>query len=175
MSAKEKAAAAQDRAASKYYAHKNPNTRVAAATTPTVSGLQTLLQRLERLRQTSPSRWTARCPGHRDRNPSLTIRETDDGTVLLHCFGGCPVQRVVEAVGLNLSDLFPRNLHDHRRKRERQSFVANDVLSCIRRELAIVVVVASDLKVGRTLNEADDQRFLLAVERITGALEFANA
>jgi hypothetical protein len=175
MPTQTKAAPAADRAASKYYAHTNPNTRVAGRTTGAVSGLQTLLQRLERLRQTGPSRWTALCPGHRDRTPSLNIREADDGTILLHCFSGCQVQQVVEAVGLELSDLFPRHPHDHRRKRERQSFFATDVLRCIRRELAILVVVASDLKVGRTLNEADYQRFLLAVERITGALEFAHA
>jgi hypothetical protein len=34
--------------------------------------------------------WTARCPAHDDRNPSLSITEDRDGRVLLHCFAGCP-------------------------------------------------------------------------------------
>ena len=33
--------------------------------------------------------WTARCPAHDDRNPSLSICETADGLLLLKCFAGC--------------------------------------------------------------------------------------
>jgi hypothetical protein len=33
--------------------------------------------------------WMARCPAHRDRTPSLSIREADDGRLLLKCFAGC--------------------------------------------------------------------------------------
>ncbi|MCI4661659.1 MAG: toprim domain-containing protein [Neomegalonema sp.] len=32
--------------------------------------------------------WSARCPAHRDRNPSLSIGEGHDGTLLLHCHAG---------------------------------------------------------------------------------------
>jgi putative DNA primase/helicase len=33
--------------------------------------------------------WVARCPAHDDRTPSLSIRETHEGRVLLKCFAGC--------------------------------------------------------------------------------------
>jgi putative DNA primase/helicase len=33
--------------------------------------------------------WIARCPGDRDRTPSLSIRDTAHGGLLLHCFAGC--------------------------------------------------------------------------------------
>jgi hypothetical protein len=33
--------------------------------------------------------WVARCPAHHDRTPSLSIRETDGGRLLLKCFAGC--------------------------------------------------------------------------------------
>jgi putative DNA primase/helicase len=33
--------------------------------------------------------WVARCPAHADRTPSLSIREAEDGRLLLHCFAGC--------------------------------------------------------------------------------------
>jgi phage/plasmid primase-like uncharacterized protein len=39
--------------------------------------------------------WIARCPAHNDHNPSLSISEADDGTVLVHCFAGCEQQRVL--------------------------------------------------------------------------------
>ena len=59
-----------------------------------------------------PSRdgWIARCPGplhaHRDRNPSLSIREGEGGQTLVHCFVGCRTEDVCAAVGIKMFDLF---------------------------------------------------------------------
>jgi len=49
--------------------------------------------------------WIARCPAHEDHNPSLSIRE-ENGRVLLHCHAGCSIERVLEAVGLKIANLF---------------------------------------------------------------------
>jgi hypothetical protein len=38
-----------------------------------------LLDRLQGVKRTGPSRWIARCPAHEDRRPSLAVRELDDG------------------------------------------------------------------------------------------------
>ena len=46
------------------------------------------LDLLEDVRQTGLDQWMARCPSHEDKTPSLSIREGDDGRVLLHCFAG---------------------------------------------------------------------------------------
>lgn len=51
--------------------------------------------------------WTSRCPGHEDRNPSLSISEGHDGKILLKCFRGCSAERIVAALGLKEADLFP--------------------------------------------------------------------
>jgi hypothetical protein len=51
--------------------------------------------------------WQARCPGHDDRRPSLSIAEGDDGRALMNCHAGCEPQAIVEALGLKLSDLMP--------------------------------------------------------------------
>lgn len=45
----------------------------------------------------SGSCWMAKCPAHDDRNPSLSIRETD-GKVLLHCHAGCAQRDVIAAL-----------------------------------------------------------------------------
>jgi len=42
--------------------------------------------------------WMARCPAHDDREPSLSIREADDGKVLVRCHAGCDQARVIEAL-----------------------------------------------------------------------------
>jgi hypothetical protein len=39
--------------------------------------------------------FTARCPAHDDRRPSLSVREGADGRVLVWCFAGCPTEDVV--------------------------------------------------------------------------------
>jgi putative DNA primase/helicase len=40
------------------------------------------------------SGWTAHCPAHEDRTPSLSIRDSDDGKVLVRCHAGCDQERV---------------------------------------------------------------------------------
>jgi len=52
------------------------------------------------------SGFTALCPGHDDKNRSLSIKLTEDGKILLHCFAGCDINHIVESVGLITADLF---------------------------------------------------------------------
>jgi len=63
---------------------------------------------LARLRDHKPSGdgYKACCPAHEDRTPSLSFKETADGTVLLNCFAGCPPASVTAALGLHPSELF---------------------------------------------------------------------
>jgi putative DNA primase/helicase len=44
------------------------------------------------------SGWTAHCPAHEDRTPSLSIRDSDDGKVLVRCHAGCDQERVIAAL-----------------------------------------------------------------------------
>src|SRR5438552_2463280 len=69
-----------------------------------------LLPRLERVRK-SRRGWSARCPAHEDKHNSLSVAE-DDSRVLLHCFAGCPVECIVAALGLEMSDLFAEPPND---------------------------------------------------------------
>jgi hypothetical protein len=54
------------------------------------------------------ARWVARCPAHADKDPSLYVAEAPDSRLLVHCHAGCPTLDIVQAVGLDLKDLFPR-------------------------------------------------------------------
>jgi 5S rRNA maturation endonuclease (ribonuclease M5) len=42
--------------------------------------------------------WTARCPAHPDKNPSLTINSDDDGRPLIFCHAGCKQEAVIAAL-----------------------------------------------------------------------------
>lgn len=72
--------------------------------------LRDLLARLDGVRDVTGGH-VARCPvvghgkGNGDRNPSLSVTETDD-KILLNCFAGCPTEDVVNELGLELKDLF---------------------------------------------------------------------
>jgi putative DNA primase/helicase len=39
--------------------------------------------------------WMARCPVHDDREPSLSVRDADDGKVLIRCHAGCDQAQVI--------------------------------------------------------------------------------
>lgn len=68
--------------------------------------LDTVLSRLERVKEHG-GHYQALCPGHEDREASLSVTEGDDGRVVLHCHAGCDPAAIVERMGLKLSDLFP--------------------------------------------------------------------
>ena len=58
------------------------------------------LQRFEKVRSTGPGRWSARCPAHEDRAPSLSVRFTGNRW-LLHCHAqGCDFRDILRAIGL---------------------------------------------------------------------------
>ena len=39
--------------------------------------------------------WSAQCPAHDDRTPSLSFTDTRDGKILVHCHAGCEQERVI--------------------------------------------------------------------------------
>lgn len=133
--------------------------------------LEALLSRLEKVKGRNGS-YTACCPAHDDKSPSLAIRE-QDGKVLLHCFGGCETGAIVAALGMEMTDLFPPNAPTCK-PQQRAKFFASDLLRVIAVEAQIVRIGAYDISHGKALSEADRKRLLLACSRIGEALESAN-
>lgn len=132
-----------------------------------------LLDRLDRVKQTSPGKWVARCPAHQDRSPSLSIRELDDGRLLLHDFGGCSADEILAAVGLEMGHLFPERLPGSGPAGgfapSRSMIPARDLLEVISEETGVVALVASDMLEHKTISAADWERLALAASRIHGA------
>ena len=135
--------------------------------------IENLLARLDRVKRTGPGSWIARCPAHEDRGPSLSIRETDDGRILLHDFGGCGPHDVLAAVGLTFGDLFPSGPVTHHGRPERRPFPAADVLRAVAFEALVVGAAAAALLAGQPFGEADRARLILAASRIQAALNAA--
>ena len=138
-------------------------------------GADTLLSRLDRVRKIGNGRWSCRCPAHDDKGPSLSIRELDDGRVLLHCFAGCEANSVLDAVGLTFADLFPERIGGDVLKRERRPFNAADVLRCLSLEALVLYQYATHLAKGEPLSIEAKERLLTAAQRFQQGAEVANA
>ncbi len=129
--------------------------------------VENILQRLDKVRQRQPGQWSSRCPAHGDNGPSLSIRETTDGAVLIHCFAGCEVGNVVAAIGLELHDLFPpRDIPPGALKRAARLLSASQALELLANEAALIAVAGASLANGRPLTPADKGRLLSSAGRI---------
>lgn len=127
-----------------------------------------LLDRLDGVRKVGRDRWTASCPAHEDRAPSLSVRELDDGRVLAHCFSGCSVEDVLRAVDLDFEALFPESALGDRQPRVRRPFSARDLVEALQFELTVALVTLADVAADRPV---DRTRCHVASERIAQFLE----
>lgn len=127
-------------------------------------GSARIIERLDKLSAAGENKWISRCPAHNDRNPSLSIRELDDGRVLIHCFAGCSATDVMSSIGLTLSDLYPINplSQSHMGTWQRQKLTeAYDF------ERSLITIYLSQQKEGKAAGLSDIQRVKLAYRRIS--------
>ena len=130
-----------------------------------------VLDRLEKVRKNGAGKWTACCPAHKDRSPSLSIRELDDGRVLLHCHAGCGVEDVLGAIGLDFEALYPPRAIDHRCTRVPKPWRAADVIEAFRREILVAWVLLADVEAGRPASDEDRERARLCLDRMAALAE----
>lgn len=134
---------------------------------------ENLIERLDGVREIGAGRWIAKCPSHEDRSPSLSIRETEDGTILLHDFAGCLAADIIASIGLEFGDLFPaRHVGDKRSPiRPNHWHAAREALRVLATESLIVAIAGENIANGIALSDDDRDRVLLAANRIRAARE----
>lgn len=137
-----------------------------------MSKVDLLLSRLEKVKKTGPDSWIACCPAHKDKHPSITIKELPDGRILIHCFADCSPQNILDSVGLQFGDLFPDKVMEHGGKL-RRPFLPTEIFDIARQEIAVVAIIASDLHKNRYVTEGDYQRLYKAVDRLNGIAQAA--
>lgn len=133
-----------------------------------------LLSRLQKVRARGQDQWTACCPAHADKTPSLSVRELPDGRVLVKDFGGCELTAILDAVGLKISDLYPKHVPgtEPDRRHARQGFAARNILESLAFETTVVLVAVGQIQRRGWLNDEELERLNLAAERIVGALSY---
>jgi hypothetical protein len=134
-----------------------------------------LLDRLERVSQHGTDRWRAICPAHpsRHRTQSLAIRALQDGTLLIHCHAGCGAIEVVQALGLELRDLFAHGNSFHSRPPQKPGHwhAMRECVQTLHHEVLVVALAAVDVAEGRSVTVEDAARVAVAAARIRAALE----
>lgn len=114
-----------------------------------------LLNRFGKVRQTGAGKWLACCPAHEDRSPSLSVKQTDDGKILLHCFGGCSVTDIVAVINLQLADLMPERQGYDRAKSRIPKFNKTELFDRVVFESIILRMAVSQLLSGVSLSKED--------------------
>lgn len=131
---------------------------------------------LSRLEGVSPSGagWRARCPSCGGRSRKLSIAMADD-RVLLHCFGGCRADEVLQSAGLTWADVmpprhWPQSPEEQRRARRAIREAGwSAALGELALEAVVVKLAAEQIAGWHFLSEEDDARLAIAVTRIDRA------
>ena len=126
--------------------------------------VEDLVARLEKVRKSGERSWSARCPSHADKGPSLRVTDKD-GAILIHCFAGCAPNEVVQAIGLKLSDLFPPRNPREAAQYAREKF-AKATIKDLRHEVSVALIILRDLSQRKVLSDADAARAVKAKDSI---------
>lgn len=137
--------------------------------------LDKLLGRLEGVRKSGEGKWQAKCPSHDDRLPSLAISEAQD-KILIHCFAGCSPMDVLEAVGLELGDLFEGSIknghsHGHAPNYKRRIARAKPAVTLLCIYAANIERHWDDLAAVMDLDERDQAIFVGAIQDLRRLLD----
>lgn len=127
-------------------------------------------------KQTAPDRWIACCPAHPDKRPSLAIRDGNNGGVVIHCFGGCDVDAICGAIGVELADLFPPRPDSTKPLQPQRVMGVHpaDALVLLADETLVVLAAARMIQDGQYLCDADILRVSEAFKIISRVRMFAN-
>lgn len=133
--------------------------------------INNILGRLSKVKSTGRNTWLACCPAHDDKSPSLSIKEDNDGHILLHCFAGCSAVDIVETIGVDIGDLFPPEPVNYKAP-VKKKFYATDILAAIKFESQLILLAAYELRKNKPLDDTDMKRLELAYERIREAVDY---
>lgn len=131
--------------------------------------LDNFVSRLSKAKRTGNGSWIACCPAHADKSPSMTVREVEDGMLLVHCFAGCDIDAIAGSVGMTIADLMPDKQPDDVRKARRIPFSPADVLACSKSDAALLYVVMCDIGKGLMLTDKQIDSAKRAAARVYSA------
>jgi DNA primase len=138
--------------------------------------VDTILQRLDKVRGNGKNSWMACCPAHDDRSPSLAISESSPDHILIKCFAGCEVADILSAIDLRMTDLFPEtDQHSFIKTQPWQERVSHKQQSERVQELllmhATIAFYEDDVKKGKKFTPAENKKYLDMFKTVQKAIK----
>lgn len=136
-----------------------------------------LLDKLEGVKPCGAGRWRARCPACDSRSAVLSIRETGDDVVLLHCFRfECDPLAITAALGLDASDLFPPRVDLVRPGKpiKRRAHRPSDVLAALNIEVLEVLLIIGAVHRRGSVTPTEYDRLKLALARLSAGESYCH-
>ena len=128
--------------------------------------VQTILNRLDKVRNSGQDKWRIPCPVHNGKDFNMSIKECADGTVLAHCFVcGADGPQLCEALGLPKSEIFPPD----------SQYIKPVITKKMQQEALEDEFVISIASEQRKLTLEDKRRLRLAKARLEGIDQIKNA
>lgn len=128
--------------------------------------LNNFLNHLDKVTQRG-DQYTALCPGHDDKKPSLAITERE-GKILVKCWSGCTTEDITDALGLEIKDLFSEsNFTTQQRQQYRSKKTVRQCLEMLEIEVHVFYqCIVQLLHTDKPLSNEDKARNSLAQTRI---------
>lgn len=116
---------------------------------------------LNRLKSTGGNKWVACCPVHEEKTPSLSIKQLDDRSYIMHCFGcGANGVDVFNTLGANKKELFG--------DKDNGDYIPQKVKDEYMEDKFFIAVYESDIKKGIKPKLDENRRYRKAQCRIRG-------
>lgn len=131
--------------------------------------LEKLLSRLEKVERLSQgnhqARYRACCPAHDDKSPSLSVTLANSDSILLKCWAGCSAEEIINAVGMEMTDLFPEKIHHM--PGVKRPFTADQAAKTLAMDAMVVAMAAVKLRRKESLTQRDIDDLLAIQTRAT--------
>lgn len=131
--------------------------------------IDNILPLLNGVKPKGNGQWMACCPVHNDDTASLAIKLTDNGKVLIRCFGcACGIDEFCQSLGISINELFPEKptVFGTDKRRKREYFSADMLLDMALRETSVITMCAIDIISGKPLSTDDMARLIKAKTRL---------
>lgn len=95
--------------------------------------LNELITYFEGVKRMGNNQYTALCPAHDDKTPSLSIGYAENKKqILLHCFAGCKAEDILKRIGLTLNSLYEKGCNSVMTKTKYNYYRADGALAYIK-------------------------------------------
>jgi len=129
------------------------------------SRIGAVLNQLGRV-QKRGEQYRAKCPAHDGKSTtSLSVTETEDARILIHCFGGCSTQEVLDAIGMEFHDLMPERITHNATPKEKLKWKQDaqhrdwvEQADILLHEARVLWLAADSIVKGKPLNDIDLER-----------------